>query len=71
MQWKRWGAWCAHLYEGDRTACHFAGGNFRRGVMLGKKPGQLVTLEGSAIGPHGVPFGRTCVRCLKVFNGAR
>jgi hypothetical protein len=68
--WKRWGAWKAHLYDGDAPVCPFAGLNVRRGLVLatGMTPSRLVVLVGDAIGPHGLPYGPVCSRCQSIFS---
>jgi len=69
-QWKRWGAWKAHLYDGESSTCRHTGKNIRRGFVLasGGAPSTLVTLTGDTLGPYGVPYGPVCVSCLKVWN---
>ena len=69
-QWKRWGRWKAHLYDGDKPLCPF---RVRRGLVLaaGSVPSVLVALTGDAVSVHGVPYGPVCTVCLKMFNGTR
>jgi hypothetical protein len=71
--WKRWGAWKAHLYEGESCSCGHVGRSLRLGFVLasGGVPSELVELTSDAISPHGVPYGPVCGTCLKVFNRAR
>ena len=73
-QWKRWGGWKAHLYDGKTPLCPFPNSNVRRGFVVlasGSVPSALVTLTGDAVSEHGVPYGPVCTLCLKVFNGGR
>jgi hypothetical protein len=72
-QWKRWGGWKAHLYDGEIPLCPLPNGNVRRGLVLaaGSIPSVLVTLTGDAVSIHGVPYGPVCTVCLRMFNAAR
>lgn len=67
LVWKRWGMWRAHLYEGEIALCPLPGSNHRRGVHYGESPGALVVLEGAEISAHGIPYGRVCSHCQKIF----
>lgn len=72
MIWKRWGSWKAHLYDStDNPVCPYPQTNYKRGIVLGEKPGELVTLTGDALSAHGVPYGTVCNYCLKVHNKTR
>ena len=62
--WKRRGGWSAHLFDGDNQVCstqhgHLPGLHSREGLPEPKEP---------ELGPRGIPYGRICAHCLKVFN---
>lgn len=62
LVWQRAGQWAAHLYIDGETSCPYPGSYVRQAVpaaMKGKPP------QPAPIGPHGIPYGRVCVRCLK------
>jgi hypothetical protein len=66
--WGRWGAWAAHLFDGDRQVCNTRHGAFGA-LARGPQPPKFDAAP--ALGPGGVPYGRTCTHCLKVWNRSR
>ena len=57
--WRRWGAWSAHLFEGERQSCKTAH------PMAGRRVAAV--LHGEALTEDGVPYGRVCRVCLKAY----
>jgi len=51
---------CAHAYVDGEQLCNMQHGRF------GITPRTPVEPYPVDLGPHGVPYGRTCQRCLKL-----
>jgi hypothetical protein len=68
-QWKRWGGWKAHLYDGEIPLCPLPNGNVRRGLVLavGSVPSVLVTLTGEAVSG----FARETLRAIDLPGSGR
>jgi len=62
LVWMRFGAWSAHLYEAGHQLCPTQHGRLRAGG------GGVPAIGVATVGPHGIPFGRVCERCLKVWH---
>ena len=65
LEWRRWNQWAAHLYVDGKQVCstqHRMKYPLRAANKLKPETGVPPLV---ALGPHGVPFGRTCQVCLK------
>jgi len=60
--WRRWGAWAAHLFDGETQSC---GTQHPMAARYGRAP---VVLGGTELTQQGVPYGSVCARCLKTWR---
>jgi len=57
------GYWCAHLFIDDVQQC-----TTRHGQYM-PRPGGVLKKVVTDLTPHGVPYGKVCQRCHRVYNG--
>jgi hypothetical protein len=60
--WKRWGQWAAHLFNEHGQVC-----STQHGQFPGFDPTKTEPVVAD-LSPNGLPYGRICQRCLKVFH---
>lgn len=65
IEWRRWGkgGWCAHLFIEGVQQC-----STKHGVPPFVGYSSICTVV-TDLSRHGVPYGKVCARCHRVFNG--
>ena len=63
--WFRWNAWAAHYFVDGQQACRTVHSYAEGGMARGLPP---LRPAPAPLSMHGVPFGRVCQRCLKVWK---
>jgi len=64
LGWHRWGRGAAHYFRGGEQLCNYTHGIYAARGTAPRRP------EPAELSGTGLPYGKVCSRCLKIFRGS-